>query len=125
MPLPLQDRVFPVLIVSAMKKKNNDNNKNTSPGDDRFIDVQIGLEGLQHVPGSKHVLRNDVVVGMYTSVEAGFGRPHSTTWSTAVASDAAGSLPSWAQTPMMPSAIAKDVGFVMDWIRDRRANGGS
>ncbi|KAI9887024.1 MAG: hypothetical protein M1823_001168 [Watsoniomyces obsoletus] len=109
MPSPLQDRVFPVLIISAM----------SSP--DSFIDVQLCLGGLEQVPGARNVLRKDVVVGAYTSVEAGRRSDGRTTWSMAVASDAKGILPSWLQAPAIPSAIAKDVGFFMEWAKNRRA----
>ncbi len=107
-PPPLQDRVFPVVIISAM----------SSP--DSFIDVQLCLGGLDQVPGCRNVLRKDVVVGAYTAIEAGRRSDGRTTWSMAVASDAEGILPSWLQTPVLPFAMAKDVGFFIDWAKDYR-----
>ena len=108
LPGPLQDRVFPVLVISAM----------SSP--DSFLTVQIGLDGLERVSGSEDVGRKDVVVGTCTSIEACWRQAGRITWGMTVTSDAKGVLPSWVQTAMIPSAIAKDVGFLMAWVHDRR-----
>lgn len=41
----------------------------------------------------------------------------------ATTSDAMGWLPMWAQRIGIPGAIAHDVDFVMDWVREKRKAG--
>ena len=43
-------------------------------------------------------------------------------WVMATASDAKGNLPMPMQKLGVPSAVVKDVGLFMEWIRDRRSS---
>lgn len=38
-------------------------------------------------------------------------------WIMATASDTKGNLPMFLQKPNLPGAVAKDVGFFMEWIK--------
>lgn len=65
-----------------------------------------------------------MVQGVYASVERlaqvdnGAGGAKSR-WSMATASDAKGVLPQWVQKKAVPDAIAKDVKFVTDYLREK------
>ena len=110
LPNPLGNRVFPVLVISAMSSE------------DSFIDVQIGLRGLDGVPGSRHVKRQEMVHGTYTSIERGSTRDGHILWSMATVGDVGGNVPSWMQELLIPAAIANDVRLFFGWAEKYRAN---
>lgn len=115
LPSPLKDRVFPVLVVSAQT------------GESSFIVVQIPISAsdLQQLPTSVHCKNRGMVVGVYTSVEYVYRQDNGfTEWIMATSSDAGGNIPLWLQEKAIPSAIAKDVPLFLQWVKDRRRNGG-
>ncbi|KAL8781148.1 MAG: hypothetical protein Q9213_006148 [Squamulea squamosa] len=84
-------------------------------GSEEFIVVQLPVEigsvqgafysnGRNLKEGSSALKRKKPIRGIYTSIER----------------DAKGWLPMWAQKMAVPGAIAKDVDFVMKWIREKR-----
>lgn len=126
MPPPLANRVFSVLVVKA---------KNTTRRPPSLIVVQIPLEiaklplalyanGRHKQDGDTAQKKKDITMGVYVSIERcelqSSGR---TKWTMATASDAKGNLPIWLQKTGIPGAIAKDVGFVIDWLQKKRTGG--
>ncbi|KAL8731751.1 MAG: hypothetical protein Q9166_003198 [cf. Caloplaca sp. 2 TL-2023] len=121
LPFPLSTRVFPVLVVTAMT------------GTQDFIVVQLPIKldtlpeafysnGRNLKEGDNALRRKKPIPGVYTSIERCVLRPdNQIEWTMATTSDAKGWLPMWTQKLGVPGAIAKDVGFVMEWISGKRA----
>lgn len=107
-PSPLNNRVFPVLVITAKKESE-------------FIVVQIPV-ATKGLPNAKYHNVPKVTGGMYVSVEHGELVEGETKvqWQMATASDAKGNLPMWAQKMGVPGAIVKDVGFFIEWCDKRR-----
>ncbi|KAK5125386.1 hypothetical protein LTR85_000495 [Meristemomyces frigidus] len=112
-PPPLNDRVFPVLVMTAKKAEE-------------FIVVQIPVD-TTGMPGAKYPSYNSrgggkITPGMYVSIERGglSSSREKVTWQMATASDAKGVLPMWAQKMGVPGAVVKDVGLFIDWCANRR-----
>ncbi|KAL8675333.1 MAG: hypothetical protein Q9168_000290 [Polycauliona sp. 1 TL-2023] len=121
LPFPLSTRVFSVLVITA------------TTGREDFIVVQLPVEidtlkeafysnGRNITEGSSALKRKKPIMGQYTSIERCIKRPISNDieWTMATTSDAKGWLPMWAQKMGVPGAIAKDVDFLMNWIREKR-----
>ncbi|QIW95525.1 hypothetical protein AMS68_001043 [Peltaster fructicola] len=110
LPMPLEKRVFSVLVVSAKKAGE-------------FIDVQLPLD-LSGVSKAKYVDAPSITEGIYVSIEYGklIDDGARVEWRMATASDAKGNLPMWAQKLGVPGAVVKDVGLFMDWRMRERNN---
>lgn len=113
-PSPLNNRVFPVLVVTAKRQQSE------------FIVVQIPV-ATRGLPNAKYHDVPKVTGGMYCSVELGelIEEGKRVRWSMATASDAKGSLPMWMQKMGVPGAVVKDVGFFIKWCADKRKGGDS
>ncbi|KAK4541705.1 hypothetical protein LTR36_007414 [Oleoguttula mirabilis] len=113
-PPPLNDRVFPVLVITAKKAEE-------------FIVVQIPVD-TTHMPAAKYPSYNSkggggkITPGIYVSIERGelVDGGARVKWQMATASDAMGVLPMWAQKMGVPGAVVKDVGLFIDWCAIRR-----
>ena len=109
-PSPLQDRVFPVVLITAKKQQE-------------FIVIQMPIV-LDNVVNAKFTKGNKRTTGMYVSVERCEminGGKH-VQWQMATASDAKGNLPMWMQKMGVPGAVVKDVGFFIKWCEKHRAS---
>ena len=115
-PAPLQPRCFPVLVCTA------------ATSDASFLAVTVPVD-LASIPasfyssgrntgegsGSRH--RKKPVMGIYSAVETVYiDADGQIDWTMATASDARGYLPMFAQKLGIPAAIAKDVGYFLNWI---------
>ena len=107
-PAPLNNRVFPVLVITAHKKKE-------------LIVVQIPV-ATKGLPNARYHNVPKVTGGMYCSIERGelIEDEAKVRWQMATASDAKGALPMWAQKMGVPGAVVKDVGLFIDWCAKRR-----
>jgi hypothetical protein len=112
-PPPLNDRVFPVLVLTARTERD-------------FLVVQIPVD-TSKIPGAKYSSGKGeggkkVQEGMYTSIERGMlvEEGKKVKWQMATASDAKGILPMWAQKMGVPGAVVKDVGLFIEWTGKRR-----
>ncbi|KAF6227348.1 hypothetical protein HO133_008792 [Letharia lupina] len=120
LPAMLSNRVFPVLVVTAKRGKHS------------FVVVQIPVDisgltvamysnGRNLRKGDSAVKRKKPVLGVYTSIERCQMLPdQNVEWVMATASDAKGWLPMWAQKMGVPSAVVKDVGLFIGWVKTRR-----
>lgn len=120
LPAMLSNRVFPVLVLTAKRGKH------------AFVVVQIpvdvsGLTGAMYSngrnlqEGDSTVKRKKPVLGVYTSIEHCRMLPdRNIEWVMATASDAKGWLPMWAQKLGVPSAVLKDVGLFIGWVKKQR-----
>lgn len=109
MPAPLNNRVFPVLQVTAAVR-----------GRREFIVIQIAAvpESLSaEEPRSDGALR-----GTYTSIERfkEVDEQGNVEWLMGTVSDARGVLPAWIQKMAVPGQIAKDVDMFLEWIARER-----
>lgn len=113
-PAPLNNRVFPVLVMTAKK---------VSPAP-TFLVVQIPV-ATQGLPNAKYHNVPKMTGGMYTSIERGelVEEGRRVQWQMATASDAKGVLPMWAQKMGVPGAVVKDVGLFIQWVAERRGKG--
>ncbi|KAL9638567.1 MAG: hypothetical protein Q9204_001450 [Flavoplaca sp. TL-2023a] len=124
LPFPLSKRVFSVLVITA------------TTGREDFVVVQLPVEigtlqeafysnGRNLTEGSTALKRKKPIMGKYMSIERCVLRPiaNEIEWTMATTSDAMGWLPMWAQRIGIPGAIAHDVDFLMDWIREKRKAG--
>jgi len=108
-PPPLDDRVFPELVITARKA-------------DEFVVIQIPVD-TTGMPGAKYDNKGGkLTAGMYCSIERGqlLDGGARVKWQMATASDAKGVLPMWAQKMGVPGAVVKDVGLFMGWTAKRR-----
>ncbi|KAI4733291.1 hypothetical protein E4T50_16150 [Aureobasidium sp. EXF-12298] len=122
-PPPLDNRAFPVLVVTA---------RSAGPKDPSFLVVQIPVDitKLDNAMYSTHKnklsgdtaeKRKPVTLGQYVSIErCTMIEDMNVKWQMATASDAKGNLPMWAQKMGIPSAVIKDVGLFIDWNGKRR-----
>ncbi|KAK5132604.1 hypothetical protein LTR08_008803 [Meristemomyces frigidus] len=113
-PPPLDDRVFPVMVITARK---------TEPVQE-FIVVQIPVDTTD-MPSAKYKSRGGkVTTGMYVSIERGelIEGGAKVKWQMATASDAKGNLPMALQKMGVPGAVVKDVGLFIDWCAKRRVD---
>ncbi|KAI9700568.1 MAG: hypothetical protein M1820_006722 [Bogoriella megaspora] len=133
-PPPLSNRVFSVVVVTAHTPNP------TSEGLPAFIVVQIPVDismvkeamysnGRHKTEGDTAEKKKPVTVGQYTSVERvkavkgkEEGGLNEIVWEMATASDARGSLPMAIQKMSVPGAIAKDVGYLLGWVAQRRSS---
>lgn len=115
-PAPLNNRVFPVLVISGKR-----NNENLVMKDKEFLVVQIPVS-TKGLPNAKYHDVSKVTEGMYVSIEKCelVEEGSKVQWQMATASDARGSLPMWAQRMGVPGAIVKDVGLFIDWCAKNR-----
>jgi Protein of unknown function (DUF3074) len=131
LPGPLSPRCFPVLVITA----------HTTPTSFLAVTVPVNLSSPPLEAAYYSTSRNTIdpsaseqqkkkpVLGVYSAVETvrlmtgeenrgpdgkEDGRIE---WIMATASDTKGNLPMFLQKPNLPSAVAKDVGFFMKWIR--------
>lgn len=111
-PAPLNNRVFPVLVITAKKAEE-------------FIVVQIPV-ATKDLPNAKYHDVPKITGGMYCSIERGelVEGGKKVQWQMATASDARGSLPMWAQKMGVPGAVVKDVGLFIGWCAKRRKGEG-
>lgn len=120
LPAMLSNRVFPVLVVTAKRGKHS------------FVVVQIPVDisgltvamysnGRNLHEGDSPLKRKRPVLGVYTSIERCQMLPdQNIEWVMATASDAKGWLPMWAQKMGVPSAVVKDVGLFIGWVKTKR-----
>ncbi|KAL9076723.1 MAG: hypothetical protein Q9161_000708 [Pseudevernia consocians] len=120
LPAMLSNRVFSVLVVTAKRGKHS------------FVVVQIPVDisgltvamysnGRNLHEGDSAVKRKKPVLGVYTSIERCQMLPdQNIEWVMATASDAKGWLPMWAQKMGVPSAVVKDVGLFIGWVKTKR-----
>jgi hypothetical protein len=110
-PRVLRRRVFPVLQGAAERV-----------GEGEFVVVSIPVADMQRSPHAQYAREKDVVVASYVSVERFRKLPDTgdIEWIMAVASDAGGILPQWVQNLAVPSHIAHDVEWFLDWIARQR-----
>ncbi|KAI3531725.1 hypothetical protein CSPX01_13917 [Colletotrichum filicis] len=114
--MPLKNRVFPVLIISARAKG----------AVDEFVVVSIPVSDLAASEHGKLVKDKGVVVGAYVSVERVRKLPTGAIeWIMATASDAKGVLPAWIQAKAVIGVVAKDVALFLGWIAEEREKGTS
>lgn len=125
MPFPVNNRVFPTLVISATYKP-------ASPARSAFLLVQIPLN-LRTSPNSLYSnesnkdkgqtaeQKKSVVLGRYVSVERCLEKADgSVAWEMATASDAQGSVPMSLQKLGVPGAVVKDVGLFIGWVATQR-----
>lgn len=128
MPFPLNNRVFPTLVISATYKPSSSNRS-------AFLVVQIPIN-LSSSPNSLYSnesnktkgetaeQKKSVVMGRYVSVERCVEKEDgSINWEMATASDAEGSVPMPLQKLGVPGAIVKDVGLFLGWAAKKRKQG--
>lgn len=140
-PFPLNNRVFPVLVVRALTGNHKQaslsqpNPTTTSPPG--FIVAQIPIDltslpdslyssGRHRKDGDSAKKRASVTMGRYVSVERvmldeGSGSDSEgkkrISWMMTTASDAGGNLPISVQKLGVPGAVIKDVGLFIGWTR--------
>ena len=131
LPGPLSPRCFPVLVITAQ----------TTPTSFLAVTVPVNLSSppldAAYYSTGRNTADNSAskqqkkktVLGVYAAVETvrlmigeGDKRPDGNgdgriEWTMATASDAKGNLPMFLQKPNLPASIAKDVGFLMRWIK--------
>ncbi|KAL7925093.1 hypothetical protein ACQKWADRAFT_285025 [Trichoderma austrokoningii] len=112
MPAPLNNRVFPVLQVTAAVR-----------GRREFIVVQVAA--VPESVGADESRADGALRGAYTAVERfreldGQGNIE---WVMGTVSDAKGVLPAWIQRMAVPGQIAKDVDMFLEWIAGERGAG--
>ncbi|TDZ73098.1 hypothetical protein CTRI78_v001262 [Colletotrichum trifolii] len=113
--VPLNNRVFPELILSAKAKDV-----------DEFIVVSIPVSDLATSDYGGLVKEKGVVVAAYVSVERVRRLPTGAIeWIMATASDAKGVLPAWLQAKAVIGVVAKDVALFLGWIAEEREKGTS
>ncbi|OLN88761.1 hypothetical protein CCHL11_01937 [Colletotrichum chlorophyti] len=113
--MPLKNRVFPELIMSAKAK-----------GVDEFVVVSVFVSDLAGSDHGQLVKDKNVVVGAYVSVERVRKLPTGAIeWIMATASDAKGILPAWIQAKAVLGVVAKDVALFLGWIAEEREKGTS
>ncbi|TKA61044.1 hypothetical protein B0A55_10826 [Friedmanniomyces simplex] len=109
-PPPLNDRVFPVLVVTARKAEE-------------LLVVQIPVE-VKGMPGTSYNSNQfrKLQDGMYCSIERAelLDTGAKVKWQMATASDAKGILPMWMQKMGVPGAVVKDVGLFIGWTAKQR-----
>lgn len=143
----LRDRIFPVLQMtcSAVGPENSRPQSSHSPRQSNLIQtdpsgnstlipeflvvsVTVADFATEATPPEIAQLsrRSDIVVGSYVSVErfrllptilANSRGTGAVEWVMATASDARGMVPTWLQTPAVPSQIAKDVPLFLQWLQ--------
>ena len=123
-PAPLNNRVFPVLLITGKKAgAPAGEGAQVTPGDS-FTVVQIPVE-TQGLPNAKYHNAPKITGGLYCSIErcevVEDGKK--VQWAMATASDAKGILPMWAQKMGVPGAVVKDVGLFILWVSERRQKG--
>ena len=136
--VPLKDRVFVVVIVTATASSFSDQPAAAMPtavetpslpavpdmpGDDaEFVVVSVAVRNAAALgPDAVLARAKDIVPAMYSSVErfcrrAGEDGGREVEWMMATASDAKGILPLWLQIRAVPGQIAKDVGYFIGWV---------
>jgi len=109
-PPPLNDRVFPELVITAKKAQE-------------LLVVQIpvdtkGMPGTAYNSNQHRKLQD----GMYCSIERAevLDGKAKVKWQMATASDARGILPMWVQKMGVGPAVVKDVGLFISWTAKRR-----
>ena len=115
-PPPLQPRCFSVLVCTAATSETSFIAV-TVPVDLKSSPAAFYSNGRNTKEGSDTQHRKKTVMGIYSAVETAYiATDGQIDWTMATASDAKGNLPMFAQKMGIPGAIAKDVGFFMDWI---------
>ncbi|CAD0112802.1 unnamed protein product [Aureobasidium uvarum] len=122
-PPPLDNRAFPVLVVTA---------RSAGPNNPSFLVVQIPVDITKldkamystqknKLAGDTAEKKKPVTLGQYVSIErCTMVEDINVKWQMATASDAKGNLPMWAQKMGIPAAIIKDVGLFIDWNDKKR-----
>ncbi|KAI4716070.1 hypothetical protein E4T48_07723 [Aureobasidium sp. EXF-10727] len=122
-PPPLDNRAFPVLVITA---------RSVGPKDPSFLVVQIPVDITKldkamystqknKLAGDTAEKKKPVTLGQYVSIErCTMVEDINVKWQMATASDAKGNLPMWAQKMGIPAAIIKDVGLFIDWNDKKR-----
>lgn len=123
-PAPLNNRVFPVIVITGKKAAVPAVGASNGVSGDSFTVVQIPV-ATQELSGAKYHNAPKVTGGLYCSIErvelVEDGKK--VQWSMATASDAKGVLPMWAQKMGVPGAVVKDVGLFILWVSERREKG--
>jgi Protein of unknown function (DUF3074) len=116
-PPPLQPRCFPVLVCTAATSETSFLAV-TLPVDLESIPASFYSSGRNTTEGSDSQHRKKPVMGKYAAVETAYiDTDGQIEWTMATASNAKGNLPMFAQKMGLPGAIAKDVGFFLNWIQ--------
>ena len=123
-PAPLNNRVFPVVVITGKKAAAPAEGSDQGIPGDSFTVVQIPV-ATQGLPNAKYHNAPKITAGLYCSIErcevVEGGKK--VQWSMATASDAKGILPMWAQKMGVPGAVVKDVGWFILWVEERRKKG--
>ncbi|KAJ3951602.1 hypothetical protein N0V92_011987 [Colletotrichum tropicale] len=113
--MPLKNRVFPELIITAKAREA-----------DEFIVVSIPMADLDKADYGGLVKEKGTVMAAYVSVERVRKTPTGAIeWIMATASDAKGVLPAWIQARAVLGVVAKDVALFLGWIAEEREKGTS
>lgn len=140
LPFPMTHRCFTVLVVGGRRAgpanvatKAAQQIPNPHNAEDEFVIVQLPVDltgvqkslyasGRHKTDGADAKQRKDVVFGRYVSIEQCelINGGKETRWEMATANDAGGAIPGAVQKLAVPGAIAKDVGFVVDYTQKRR-----
>ncbi|KAI8278834.1 Eburicol 14-alpha-demethylase [Colletotrichum sp. SAR11_57] len=113
--MPLKNRVFPELIITAKAREA-----------DEFIVVSIPMADLDKADYGGLVKEKGIVMAAYVSVERVRKTPTGAIeWIMATASDAKGVLPAWIQARAVLGVVAKDVALFLGWIAEEREKGTS
>lgn len=124
MPMPLKNRVFPVLQATAATREGRQVMivQIAAPwGSD--VDVQGGAAAAAGAASSTTTEAGNVR-GAYTSIERLRQTNDGIEWVMGTTSDAKGALPAWVQNMVMPGPIAKDVDMFLGWIAKQRQTEG-
>jgi hypothetical protein len=123
-PAPLNNRVFPVLVITAKTAAAPAEGSDQGTPGDSFTVVQIPVS-TQGLPNAKYHNAPKITGGLYCSIERCevVEDGNKVQWSMATASDAKGILPMWAQKMGVPGAVVKDVGWFILWVSERRQKG--
>ncbi|KAK0362769.1 hypothetical protein LTR91_020960 [Friedmanniomyces endolithicus] len=109
-PPPLNDRVFPELVITARKA-----------GELLVVQIPVEIKGMQGAAYNSNKTRK-LQDGMYCSIERAelLDGGANVKWQMATASDAKGILPMWMQKMGVPGAVVKDVGLFIGWTGKKR-----
>ena len=118
-PPPLNPRCFPVLVVTATLPPAMAKSfiAVTVPVDIHDLPTAFYSNRRNTTEGSDAMQKKAPVLGVYSAIETVKKLPDGKVdWIMATASDAKGALPMFIQKTSIPGAVAKDVGFFMNWV---------
>ena len=119
LPTPLRPRVFSVLLLTV--RCSNDCLVVQVPVDLKGFSGAFYSNGRNQTEGASPLMKKEVLLARYTSIERVRKDGRSVEWTMATTSDAGGNLPMWVQNMGTPGAVVKDVGLFMKWIAEKRS----